>query len=318
MPTWTRWRSTSRSRSSYKRVAGSAVADDVAVDRDVAAVDLLELVDAAQQGALARPGRAEHDGDLAGGDGQVDAVEHLVLSVALADVVDDDHRMVDDADASPVSSRTASMIDVIAHPPASVVLRALSARARSATLRDAGTEALERCRRELARGAAGVVPLDVVLHDRQQRGEHEVPHRGDHQQRPHRAVAVVDHAHLVEQLADRHHVDDRRALEQVDDLVRAGRQDRAHRLGQHDSAELAEPWDPERGGRLALTEVDRQQPRAHHLGRVRRLVHGEPDDRRGHRAEQVERLARTRTPARTGSRSTASGTGRRGCTRTAG
>ena len=136
------------------------------------------------------------------------------------------------------------------------------------------------------------MPLDVVLHDRQQRGEHEVPHRGHHQQRPHRSVAVVDHPHLVEQLADRHHVDDRRALEQVDDLVRPGRQDRAHRLGQHDPPELTEPWDPERRGRLALTEVHRQQPRTHHLGRVRRLVHGEPDDRRGHRAEQVERLAR--------------------------
>src|SRR6478735_5471225 len=82
-------------------VARAAETDDVAVDRDVAAVHLLELVDAAQQRALPGPRRAQHHGHLAVIDREIDAVEHLVLSVALADVVHHDHRMIDDIERTP-------------------------------------------------------------------------------------------------------------------------------------------------------------------------------------------------------------------------
>ena len=219
-----------------------------------------------------------------------------MLSVALADVVHHDHRMIDDIERT-LARVVACSIDRRGHGATAcadaAAVFSLSVLARSATLRNVRAQSLQRRRRQLPGRAAGVVPLDVVLDDRQDRREHEVPHGGDHQQRPHRAVAVVDDPHLVEQLADRHHVDDRRALEQVDDLVGARRQDRAHRLRQHDPPELAESGDAERSGGFALAEVDRQQAGAHDFRRVRRLVHGESDDRRGHRAEQVERLSRT-------------------------
>ena len=57
-------------------IAGPAVADESAVDADQAPVRLLQLVDDAQQGRLARPGRPEDHGDLPGPDSQVDPPQH--------------------------------------------------------------------------------------------------------------------------------------------------------------------------------------------------------------------------------------------------
>src|SRR6266508_2586726 len=53
------------------------------VDLDRAAVDRLEPVDAAAQGRLPRPGRADHDDDLAGFHREVDVVEHMELTEGL-------------------------------------------------------------------------------------------------------------------------------------------------------------------------------------------------------------------------------------------
>ena len=61
-----------------QHAAAVVIADEVAVDPDPAAVDRLELVDAAQEGGLPRPGRAEEADDLAGVHVQVDALEDLV------------------------------------------------------------------------------------------------------------------------------------------------------------------------------------------------------------------------------------------------
>jgi hypothetical protein len=73
-------------------VAVLAVPDQLAVDPDVPAVDLLEVVDGAQQGGLARAGRPQDHRDAALADGQVDALEHLVRPERLVDAADLDHR----------------------------------------------------------------------------------------------------------------------------------------------------------------------------------------------------------------------------------
>ena len=62
---------------------GLAVADQLTVDRQAAGVDLLKVVDAAQEGRLARAGRTEQAHHLAAVDGEVDALQHLVAAEAL-------------------------------------------------------------------------------------------------------------------------------------------------------------------------------------------------------------------------------------------
>src|SRR5699024_7324759 len=60
------------------------VAHEVTVDEDPPGLDLLELVDAPQEGRLARPGRPEQADDLSGRDVEVDALEHLGGAEGLA------------------------------------------------------------------------------------------------------------------------------------------------------------------------------------------------------------------------------------------
>ncbi len=70
----------SRSGSLVQHVAGPPVADELAVDGDLprrAGVDLLQVVDGAQQGRLARTRRAQDDGDLALPDRQADAPQDV-------------------------------------------------------------------------------------------------------------------------------------------------------------------------------------------------------------------------------------------------
>jgi hypothetical protein len=62
------------------------VAHQVAVDPDPAAVDGLQLVDAAQEGRLARARRPEEADDLALVDIHVDALEHLIATEGLGDI----------------------------------------------------------------------------------------------------------------------------------------------------------------------------------------------------------------------------------------
>jgi hypothetical protein len=63
-----------------------------AVDLEPAGVEGLESVDAAKQRALARAALADDDDDLAAGDVEVDPLEHLVDSEALAQGFDADDR----------------------------------------------------------------------------------------------------------------------------------------------------------------------------------------------------------------------------------
>ena len=65
-------------------VAGLPVAHELAVDGQLAAVDLLQVVDAPQEGALAGAGRADEAQHLAPADGQVDALQDLEPAEGLA------------------------------------------------------------------------------------------------------------------------------------------------------------------------------------------------------------------------------------------
>ncbi|CDZ89761.1 putative 6-pyruvoyl-tetrahydropterin synthase [Rhodococcus ruber] len=71
-------------------VAPAAVADEFAVDADRAAVDLLEVVEGAQQGGLAGAGGAEDHRDLALADLQVDTSQDLEGSERLVHAPDVD------------------------------------------------------------------------------------------------------------------------------------------------------------------------------------------------------------------------------------
>ena len=66
--------------------------DRVALDPDRAALDLLQRVHAAQQRGLAGAGRADQADHLVPLDVQGDALEHLVVTVGLVDVVDLEER----------------------------------------------------------------------------------------------------------------------------------------------------------------------------------------------------------------------------------
>ncbi len=62
------------------------VADVLAFDEDLPPVELLQMVDQAQECALARPARADDGDNLAAVHRQVDAAEHLARPVAFPDV----------------------------------------------------------------------------------------------------------------------------------------------------------------------------------------------------------------------------------------
>ena len=64
------------------------VGDHLAVEEDVAVVDLLQQVDAAQQGGLARARGADQRHRLVLGDLQVDAAQHLALAEGLGHAAD--------------------------------------------------------------------------------------------------------------------------------------------------------------------------------------------------------------------------------------
>ncbi len=65
------------------------------VDVDLAAARFFEVVDAAQQGALARTARADQHQHLAGGHFEVDAFQHFEAAEALAQAAQHDHRLGD-------------------------------------------------------------------------------------------------------------------------------------------------------------------------------------------------------------------------------
>src|SRR5262249_39127247 len=74
-------------------VPGLSVADEPAVDPEAARVDLLQVVDAAQEGRLAGAGRTDDADDLARRDLQRDTFQHFEPPEALVDALGLDHRL---------------------------------------------------------------------------------------------------------------------------------------------------------------------------------------------------------------------------------
>ncbi len=72
--------------------AAFCVPDERPVHVEPTRIDLLEVVDATQEGRLARPGRPEEAHHLAGRDLEGDPLQHLEQAVALVDGLGTDHR----------------------------------------------------------------------------------------------------------------------------------------------------------------------------------------------------------------------------------
>ena len=67
------------------------IGQELALDLDGARVNRLELVDAAQERALARAGRPDDREDLAAADLHIDALEHSEVAERLVDIVHAQH-----------------------------------------------------------------------------------------------------------------------------------------------------------------------------------------------------------------------------------
>ena len=152
MPISVRRRQTSRSGSSCSRPAALLVADERPVDVQPSRVDLLEVVDTAQEGRLAGAGRAQQAHHLAGRD-----LEALCPSAP---------REGRNACARP--RRGPSARPSTALPPPSV-------KGTRRKRREVAPDLLYRRERQRVRAAAGVVALDVVLADREHRRHEQVP-----------------------------------------------------------------------------------------------------------------------------------------------
>src|SRR5579875_2139347 len=88
-------------------LAALLVADQLAVDVEAAAVDLLEVVDAAEKCRLAASGGADDDDDLARVDLEVDAAQDLEAAVVFAYTLGDDYGFA--ARAHPCPPRTSGL-----------------------------------------------------------------------------------------------------------------------------------------------------------------------------------------------------------------
>lgn len=75
--------------------AALGITDEIPVDVQATGIDAFEVVDAPEEGRLARSGRADQTGHLAASDLERDALEHLHGAEALADPVGPHHRRVD-------------------------------------------------------------------------------------------------------------------------------------------------------------------------------------------------------------------------------
>ncbi len=71
-----------------EQITLAPITNVVAVDGDVTAVDLFQVVDGAQQRGLARAGRPENHRDLARFNAQVNVLEHLLAAKAFAHALD--------------------------------------------------------------------------------------------------------------------------------------------------------------------------------------------------------------------------------------
>ena len=168
MPMRARCRVTCRCRSSCSRPPSSAVvpvADELAVDLDEPGVRLLQVVDAAQQRALARAGRPEQHGHLA-----------PRTSRSMPSSTGAGRSSCAARGSAPRQRLRRCTGALMPAPPGRYGVRPKTGRLPRAIChspRPGPVTAL----------AAGVVALDVVLADREQRGQDDVPEGGHQQQR---------------------------------------------------------------------------------------------------------------------------------------
>src|SRR5690349_16488098 len=80
-----------------------AVANQLTVYVELALVDLLEVVDAAQEGRLAGAARPDHDDDLALAHAHADAAQHLIVVERLMHVARVHHWQAVHSGARPIS-----------------------------------------------------------------------------------------------------------------------------------------------------------------------------------------------------------------------
>ena len=123
-------------------------------------------------------------------------------------------------------------------------------------------------------GDAATEPLlEVVLADHQHRGDHEVPERGDHQERHRQEGPVGDGVRREGQVEREGHGEhEGRHLYHADGLVARWRDDDPHRLRQEDPPPDARGPHAEGLRRLRLPSVDGVEARAEDLGEVCALV----------------------------------------------
>ena len=73
----------------HHRHARQRLLDPLAVDMDLASVELVQAADAAQQRGLAAAGRSDDADDLGTADGQTEVGEHVERAIAQARILDD-------------------------------------------------------------------------------------------------------------------------------------------------------------------------------------------------------------------------------------
>src|SRR5712691_5598909 len=120
------------------------------------------------------------------------------------------------------------------------------------------SEPLERRQRKLTLRAPGIVTLDVVLPDGEDRGHDQVPDAGHDRKFDDGKVEVRDLVRPVEQLIDSGRRGERACLEHRDRFVAGRRDDDPHRLRENDALHHPEARHPQRSESTRLNSSHSQ------------------------------------------------------------
>ena len=228
-----------------------------AVDDDPAAVVLLQAVDAADQGGLARPRRADHDDDLLPADDEVDPPQRGEVAEPLLHALAGDDRLARAAgDGGGVGQ----------------VIRCARFRHRVPTPIRASSRRLSR---------------DIVYEPTQ----YTKPGEGERDGGQPLAdeVRLAGHApRHVQHLEEPDDGEQRRVLEEADELADDRRDHVAQGLREHDAAHRLQRAEAQRLGGLQLTVRDRLQPAAHDLRDVGALEQRDHDQRPDEEAGRID------------------------------
>src|SRR5580704_10159815 len=138
----------------------------------------------------------------------------------------------------------------------------------------------------------GRAPGEAALEQHLQRGEDgdddEVPKARDDQELDDARVGVINIFGVVQDLGVLDHARKRGELDHAYEFIAERRKNDAHRLRQDDALERTQARHADRLRRLILPGIDRDEPRAHHLGGVGALIDAEPEKRRRERRHHVD------------------------------